>query len=127
MTFTEGTLRPDALSAPGGRLHLTVHLPWYRSLPVSCLESLAVTVDGTAAPVGRVALPGFAGAVAEAAASDSTWDLRDPLHVDLEVAARPDEVHDVEVALAVRIPYLQRAPGVPLVQHVTARAEATVR
>jgi hypothetical protein len=33
----------------------------------------------------------------------------------------------LQVGVAVRIPYIQQAPGVPLVQRVLIRTEATVR
>ena len=56
MTMTEGMVRSDALSEDGGRLRLAVHLPWYRSLPVSCLESVEVTVVKRRA-AASVALP----------------------------------------------------------------------
>ena len=127
MTMTEGMLRPDALTARDGRLVLAVHLPWYRSLPLSCLESVEVTVDGGAAPVRSVHVPGFSGSVDEAAASDATWDLRDALDVWLDSAGRPGEPRTVEVSVAVRIPYLQVAPGVALVQRAVARTEGTPR
>ena len=42
MTMAEGMVRPDALSDRDGRLALAVHLPWYRSLPISCLEAVEV-------------------------------------------------------------------------------------
>ena len=127
MTMTEGVVRSDALSESGGRLQLAVHLPWYRSLPVSCLESLEVTVD--AAPVGvrSVRLPGFDGPVAGAADSDAWWDLREPLVVSLDASARSGDVLRLEVGVAVRIPYIQQAPGVPLVQRTIFRRRGTVR
>jgi hypothetical protein len=127
MTMTEGVVRPDALACLDGRLTLALHLPWYRSLPISCLEAVQVSLDGTPAGVAAVAVPGFAGSVAEAAGSDAWWDLRDPLAVSLEASAGPGDVVPLEVDLAVRIPYLQQAPGVPLVQRVVVRTEATVR
>ena len=40
MTMSEGMVGPGALSARRGRLELAIRLPWYRSLPVSCLESV---------------------------------------------------------------------------------------
>jgi hypothetical protein len=127
MTMTEGTVRADALSEADGLLRLAVHLPWYRSLPVSCLESLEVSVD--AAPVGvrSVRLPGFDGAVSDAADSDAWWDLREPLLVSLDAPARPGDVLRLEVGVAVRIPYIQQAPGVPLVQRTIFRRAGTVR
>jgi hypothetical protein len=127
MTMTEGMVRPGALSARGGRLAVAIHLPWYRSLPVSCLESVRVAVDGVPAHVRSVAIDGFTGPVEEAAASDATWDIRDTLAVVLGQAARPGDVRTVEVALAVRIPYLQQAPGVPLVHRASARTEGALR
>ena len=127
MTMTEGTLRPEALSVRDGRLAVAVHLPWYRSLPVSCLESVGVRIDGIPVRVRAVAVAGFAGAVQDTAGSDAWWDLRDALDVSLDATAGPGEVLAVEVDLAVRIPYMQQAPGVPPVQRTAVRTEATVR
>lgn len=125
MTMSEGMVRPDALSARDGRLTLGVHLPWYRSLPISCLETVEVCVDGAPATVTWVQVPGFAGSIAEAAGSDADWDLRDTLDVSLDREARPG-THTLEVTVAVRIPYLQTAPGVALVQRATARTNGTL-
>ncbi len=125
--MTEGTVRPDGLSARDGRLSVAVHLPWYRSLPVSCLEALEVRVDGAPVEVGSVAVGGFAGTVTEAGDSDAWWDLRDALDVSLDSPGRPGDVVSVEVGVAVRIPYMQQSPGVPLVQRAAVRTEATVR
>jgi hypothetical protein len=126
MTMAEGMVRPDALSVRDGRLALAVHLPWYRSLPLSCLESVEVSVDGTPAAVTAVRVPGFDGTVAEAAASGVDWDLRDALDVSLDREGEPG-AHALEVSVAVRIPYLQVAPGVALVQRAAARTEGTLR
>lgn len=127
MTMTEGVIRPDALSIRDGQLVLGIHLPWYRSLPVSCLESVEVAVDSAPVAVHLVHLPGFAGSVADAAYSEEWWDLRDPLDVVLDVPARPGDVLPLQVGVAVRIPYIQQAPGVPLVQRGVFRTEAIVR
>ena len=127
MTMTEGTVRPDGLSTQDGRLTVAVHLPWYRSLPVSCVEALDVRLDGAAARVRSVSVGGFSGTVADAAGAEAWWDLRDALEVALDAVARPGDVLAVEVDVAVRIPYMQQAPGVPLVQRAAVRTEATVR
>lgn len=125
--MTEDTVRADALSVHDGRLAVAVHLPWYRSLPVSCLESIAVTVDGAVATVRSVHVPGFDGTVGEAAGSDAWWDLRDPLDVRLDTQARTGDVVPIEVGIGVRIPYIQQAPGVPLVQRAVVRTEGIAR
>jgi hypothetical protein len=127
MTMTEGTLRPDGLSARDGRLAVAVHLPWYRSLPVSCLEAVDVRVAGAPVTVRAIAVGGFAGTVDDAGHSDAWWDLRDPLDVVLDSPAQPGDGVSVEIDVAVRIPYMQQAPGVPLVQRAAVRTEATVR
>ena len=127
MTMSEGMVGPDALSAHDGQLAVAVRLPWYRSLPVSCVESVRVSVDGVPTPVRSVSVGDFAGRVEDAAGSDGTWDLRDPLAVVLDAVGSPGATHAVEVALAVRIPYIQQAPGVALVQRATARTEGTLR
>src|SRR4051794_11286088 len=74
MTMTEGMVRPDALSLRDGRPMVAVHLPWYRSLPIACLDSVDVTVDGQSASVCDLRIPGFAGPVHEAWLSDAVWD-----------------------------------------------------
>ncbi|RFU18815.1 hypothetical protein D0Z06_24665 [Geodermatophilus marinus] len=125
--MTEGILHSDAVSVRAGRLHLAVHLPWYRSLPVSCLEAVEVTVDGARAPLRSVSTGGFTGPLADAVGSAAWWDLRDALDVALDVPAAFGVTHQVGLALAVRIPYIQQAPGVPLVQRATAQIEGTVR
>jgi hypothetical protein len=127
MTMSEGMVRPDALTARNGWLALAVHLPWYRSLPISCLESVEVRVDGSPAAVRSVSVPGFSGEVTEAAGSDASWDLRDPLDVSLDAAGQPGDTHQLEVTVAVRIPYIQQAPGVPLVQRAVVHTEGTVQ
>ncbi|MGY1988266.1 DUF6379 domain-containing protein [Blastococcus sp. SYSU DS0669] len=127
MTMSEGTLRSDAVSAPDGRLHLAVRLPWYRSLPVSCLEEVEVTVDGAQVPLRSVSTGGFTGPVSDAGGSGTWWDLRDALDVALDAPGVPGARHQIGLGVAVRIPYIQQAPGVPLVQRVTVQIEGTVR
>ncbi|MGY1849297.1 C-glycoside deglycosidase beta subunit domain-containing protein [Blastococcus sp. SYSU DS1021] len=127
MTMTEGTLRSDAVSARDGRLHLAVRLPWYRSLALSCLETIEVAVDGAQVPLRSISTGGFTGPVADAGGSAAWWDLRDALDVALDAPGVPGATHQVGLALAVRIPYIQQAPGVPLVQRATAQIEGTVR
>jgi hypothetical protein len=127
MTLAEGAVRADAVSVRDGRLSLAVRLPWYRSLPISCLESIDVLIAGVPAAVTALDLPDFTGSLADAANSDAWWDLRDPMRVSLDVSAAPGELVPLEVDVAVRIPYIQLAPGRALVQRMALRTEATVR
>ena len=127
MTMAEGVVRNDALRSHGGHLTLAVRLPWYRSLPLSCLESVDVAVAGVPVTVRSVAVRDFSGPLGAAAESDVTWDLRDPLDVMLRADAERGAVVALEVRVAVRIPYIQQSPGVPLVQRAVVRTEATIR
>ena len=127
MTMAEGVVRHDALRVRDGQLTLAVGLPWYRSLPLSCLESVDVAVAGAPVAIRSVAVPGFSGPIDAAAGSDATWDLRDRLDVTLGTEAERGAVVALEVTVAVRIPYIQQAPGVPLVQRAVVRTEATIR
>jgi hypothetical protein len=77
--------------------------------------------------VRSVRLPGFDGPVADAADSDAWWDLREPLLVSLDAPARSGDELRLEVGVAVRIPYIQQAPGVALVQRTIFRRRGTVR
>jgi hypothetical protein len=127
MTMTEGMIRSGALAADEDRMTLQVHLPWYRSLPISCLESVEVIVDGAPVRLRTVGVPDFVGTIAAAAASDTWWDLRDPLAVSLDAPCDTGCTYALEVVVAVRIPYIQQAPGVPVVQRATVRTELTAR
>ena len=71
MTMHEGMLRPGCLTVRDGRRVLEIHLPWYRSLPMSCLESIEVD--------GRPCDPEN---------PSETWDLREPLRVIVPGPAR---------------------------------------
>lgn len=126
MTMAEGVLRPDSLTAPDGRLSVAVHLPWYRSLPLSCLEAIHVRLDDVPVDVVSIAVPGFEGTTGDALDSDVDWDLRDALDVATDAPARSGQTARLEVALDVRIPYIQRAPGVPLVQRTVVQTEGTI-
>jgi hypothetical protein len=126
MTMTEDTIAD--LRVRDDHTVLSVRLPWYRSLPLSCVESVAVAIDGRPAPVLSVAIPGFTGTLADATQRDDlAWDLRDQLTVTLGAATERCRTVAVDLDIAVRIPYIQQAPGVPLVQRAVTRTEATTR
>jgi hypothetical protein len=124
MTWSDGMIRPDALRVRDGKLVLAVHIPWYRSLPLSCLEALQTVVDGHEAGSDHAPLRigQFCGSLPAAVLSDAWWDLRDPLEIPLDVPGSAGQTYTVDVSVACRIPYIQQAPGVPLVQRTSASA-----
>lgn len=123
MTMSEGLV--DGVTVRDGLPVLAIRLPWYRSLPLACLEAVDVSIAGITFAVRSVAVDGFTGPIAAAAASDAVWDLRDLLEVTLD--GRMPAGARIEVGVAIRIPYIQQAPGVPLVQRAVVRTEASIR
>lgn len=106
-----GTLRTD-----GARTSIEVRLPWYRSLPGSCISEASLSVDGVAAPVGslRWTMNGRTFAMADLVDEvDEWWFPVDSavLSGDLTLAD-PGAEHRVDVELKLYIPYIVTAHGV---------------
>jgi hypothetical protein len=96
-------------SSASAAVRVQVRLPWYRSLPLSCIERLGLTIDGEVQPQDRLtlvingdghplaAVPGL---------HEVWWFVLDA--VDVEVDAVPPlapGTHEVGVAMELRIPY----------------------
>jgi hypothetical protein len=50
MTLEANVLRDNAVRATASGYEVDVHLAWYRSLPLSCVEDISVTVAGRTVP-----------------------------------------------------------------------------
>lgn len=102
-----------------GGLDVDLSMPWYRSLPISCLSGLEVKVDGRAVPADAITLTigGVTRTVAECVdAWQEFWFVQDPatVHVDGVV---PDGAVRIAVHLLQRIPYLMVGPDAALPHH----------
>ncbi len=111
-----GLIAEDSLRPHPDGLALKLTIPWYRSLWLSSVSTLRVTVDGTEIPAGDLAfeLGGTRYAIAELPdQSDELWFLQQhPLLIvrrDQPVAL--GEQHEVEISGELRLPYMQIAPG----------------
>lgn len=98
-------------------LAVSVQLPWYRSLWLSAVDDVAVTVDGTAVPKDdlRFSLGGREYRVVELPEqSETLWFVADRpdvlIHLDTPPPAGEKIV--VEVVLTMRLLYMQIMPGV---------------
>jgi hypothetical protein len=132
MTLEANVLRDDAVRATAAGYEVDVHLAWYRSLPLSCVEGVSVAVAGRTVPRedvrvrhgGReLALDELAGLV------DEWWFVQDPLTVvvpDPEPRGAGTE-SEVVVELATRIPYIIIGPDTALVQRTKAEREVVIR
>ena len=100
---------------------MDLHLAWYRSLPLSCVEDISITLAGrTASGDALRVLRGGRALTLTALADmvDEEWFVQDPLTVfvpDPSPLAKGTET-EVQVTLATRIPYIIIGPEKALVQ-----------
>jgi Domain of unknown function (DUF6379) len=111
----EGSLRED-----GESISFDIRIPWYRSLPLSCVEGLDVTIDGAAIAARdvRISFNGTDYSLDELPPLyDDWWQVTDPARVTVPHGERADAAsHEVDVTLALRIPYIVEE-GRRLVMH----------
>jgi uncharacterized protein DUF6379 len=116
--LTDQVIATDSLRADGDGFTFGLRMPWYRALPLSCLEGLEVTIDQESVASGELRL----------ALGEQTYALSDlpPLHDEWWYVADAAEVrapcpgglaageHELDVTIALRIPYIVES-GHPLV------------
>lgn len=111
-----GLIQEDSLRVHPDGAALALTLPWYRSLWLSSVNTIAVTIDGVELPSERLRfeLDGRSYGIDELPdQSETLWYLQKH---PLLVIARDEpvvlgEVHRVDVAADLRLPYMQIAPG----------------
>jgi hypothetical protein len=108
-------LGSDSLSVRPDGLAIAIQLPWYRSLWLSSVGDITVTVDGRPVPTDtlRVELAEQTYRVADLPEQwDVLWFIQDRLVVvvPLDEPPSPDQTVDVGVGIDIRLPYMQIAP-----------------
>jgi sugar phosphate isomerase/epimerase len=111
-----GLIAADSLRPHPDGLALALTIPWYRSLWLSSVGTLRLTVDGTEIPQSDLAfeLDGQRYGIDELSGqSETLWFLQQhPLLVArLDRPVELGEQHDVEIFGELRLPYMQIAPG----------------
>ena len=118
--------REHGLRATARGTEIDVRLPWYRSLPVSVVEVVAVSVDGktVAAADTRFEINGKSFALDELPAQyHEFWFVLDSAVVRLpNLQLQPGSEHEVEVQLNVYPPYVPHLTWVTKVRQ-TIRAQ----
>jgi hypothetical protein len=116
--LTDQVIADDSLRADGDGFAFDLRMPWYRALPLSCLEGLEVKIDGDAVPSGelRLSLAGTSYTLSDLPPlHDEWWYVADAAEVR---APRPGGLpageHELDVTVALRIPYIVES-GHPLV------------
>lgn len=121
MTLEAQVLGDNAVRAADGGYEVDLHLAWYRSLPLSCLEGIDLTINQETASreslrvtvgdrqLGLDELP---------ALDDEWWFVQDALtvYVPSSSAVARGQQADVDVILATRVPYIIIGPDTALVQ-----------
>ncbi|MDO9395017.1 MAG: DUF6379 domain-containing protein [Herbiconiux sp.] len=112
--MTLPALHDDALAATSTGFTLRLSLPWIRSLPLSSLGDLELTVGGQSFTDRlAVAVGGRTVAPAELAGESGWWFLQDALELRVPQALAPG-LHAVAVSFSLMIPYLPAGPDAPL-------------
>jgi hypothetical protein len=118
MSLAGGVLRDGALRAVPGGCEISVHLGWYRSLPLSSISRVEVAIDGRGAPPGDMTfrLNGRAYALHELAGRwQDWWFVLDAATLRISGATvRPGASAEVSVTLGWRIPYIIIGPQTAL-------------
>ncbi|WP_432990218.1 C-glycoside deglycosidase beta subunit domain-containing protein [Dactylosporangium sp. CA-233914] len=131
--FPERLIEAETLHPTETGFSTGLRLPWYRALPLSCIERIEITVDGAPVPQDAVwfSIPtsGPHRFSELATLTDVWWYVLDSAELTVEhpVAAQPG-THEVSVAMGLHIPYLPVA-GKPLVNldKCTAQLEVASR
>jgi hypothetical protein len=116
--LTEQVIEDGSLAAADGAFTFRLRMPWYRSLPLSSLEGLEVTLDGETVPSDelRISLDGAAYGLTDLPPLyDRWWYVADAAEVRAPWARELGAgVHELDVTIALRIPYIVES-GHPLV------------
>ncbi len=132
MTISEHIVVADSLRATPDGFELQVRLNWYRSLPLSCLQTLELSVGGAAVARAdiRFAINGRERSLAELEElTGEDWFVQDPatLRVRRSPALRAGERVEVSLRLGNRIPYIVTGPASALEQVSTQQLAMTAR
>jgi hypothetical protein len=126
MATGDTVLAEDSLIRRSEGLGIAVTVPWYRSLWLSSVSDIAVTIDGSPIPREdlRVELGESTYRVEELQDQwDVLWFIQDRLIVVVPLDEPPAEGQqvDVEVTVDLRLPYMQIAPMTYVTNHATSR------
>lgn len=111
---------------------VNVRVPSYRSLPLSCIEDVSVTIAGKtpARETLRVLRNGRSFTIKELADQvDEEWFVLDALTIlaPVEASAKAGDEVDLEVKLAIRVPYVILGPRLAMIQKTHINRKVVVQ
>ena len=132
MATGDTVLTDDSLIRRPEGLGIALTVPWYRSLWLSSVSDIAVSVEGREIPKAdlRVELGERTYRVGELQEQwDVLWFIQDRLVVVVPLDEPPAEGQqvDVEVTVDLRLPYMQIAPTKYVTNHASNRRSLAVR
>jgi hypothetical protein len=132
VTLEAQVLGDTAVRATEGGYEVDLHLAWYRSLPLSCLEGIELTIDDVPVERGalRVSVDGRQLGLDDLPElDDEWWFVQDALTVQVPAEnPRPQgQELDVDVILATRVPYIIIGPETALVQRTHVAKKVVVQ
>jgi hypothetical protein len=132
MATGDTVLTDDSLIRRPEGLGIALTVPWYRSLWLSSVTDIAVSVEGREIPKDdlRVELGERTYRVDELPGQwDVLWFIQDRLVVVVPLDEPPAEGSqvDVEVTVDLRLPYMQIAPQRYVTNHASNRRSLAVR
>jgi hypothetical protein len=132
VTISENILVEDSLRASPAGFEVQVLLNWYRSLPLSCVQTLELTVDGQPVPRAQIRflINGRDRSLDELHdLVDEDWYVQDKatLRVQRSPATKAGDPLDIALKLGSRIPYIVTGPSSALEQVSTLQRQMVAR
>ncbi len=128
--MVDHVLREDSLKADGNAMLLDVGLPWFRSVPISCVNGLMVTIGKHQFGANELQIlhDGHWFPLNELPNSDlGEWYLQDRKQIRVPVSINKNELQKVRVHLEMAIPNIFLEPNKPAVLPMIREAELQVR
>lgn len=129
MTMVDHVLREDSLHALDNAMLLEVGLPWFRSVPLSCVNGLIVTIGDQQFETKelQIEVNGKFIELQELPDSDlGEWFLQDRKRIKIPTSLSRGELQKVRVQFEMVIPNIFPTPEKPAHLPMVAQAELQV-
>lgn len=129
MTMVDHVLREDSLHASDNAMLLEVGLPWFRSVPLSCVNGLIVTIGNQQFKTDelQIEVDGVFIELQKLPDSDlGEWFLQDRKRIKIPASINRGELQKVRVQFEMVIPNIFPTPDKPAHLPMMAQAELQV-
>jgi hypothetical protein len=130
MTMVDHVLREDSLIAEGNAMLLEVGLPWFRSVPISCVNALMVTIGQQSFATSELQIKindEFIDVDKLPELDLGEWYLQDRKQIRIPAQIAAGELQKVRVEFEMVIPNIFPTPDKPAHLPMVSQAELQVR